>query len=66
MNSTIKLIMINKKIIAYSSFWKILIIMNSVCISAERDGEETVWYQGWQGSLPAIRGAIVRWYVQCS
>lgn len=27
MNSTIKLIMINKKIIAYSSFWKILIVL---------------------------------------
>lgn len=43
-----------------------VVLMNSVCISAEGDGEETVWYQGWKGSLPAIRGAIFRWYVQCS
>lgn len=46
MNSTIKLIMINKKIIAYSSFKDFdnfnVVLMNSVCISAERDGEETV------------------------
>lgn len=46
MNSIIKLIMINKKIIVYFFFKDFdnfnVVLMNFVCILVERDGEEIV------------------------